>query len=838
MSARTYRNLSMRPGRSARSYRSASTRQFSRPSSSCSLVESNFRVMTPETPIIPEVHITNRSRRQKEITINDAPMMLLPKARVRDSLDYYDNFRRSYSVVADTSVQGLHISTIQSVSGLEKITPQKPALKSRRSSISRSEADSGFCSLKRAVTFENLSHSQSSVYKSDDDLDNLSVSTVDDNLDNDSDDHLPNIQASFGEIPDHLESFSNGDYVLANPPHVPRPPSRSEGYYFSKRRRHGHSEDHDISACEICGVVLSEKDKVQMKFGKVDKFLDWVMSKWGPRKELQYIPRPSYVYRNHTPHFCNFVHQISLHDRQTNVQDSQDLRDMEFDDDVEFIMESAEGRLISKYRKTSNASSNDIEKWLSEKKNNRGLYRNNISSIPEIKEDIIPSGTEGRPGSPSSLDGDSRLEDDNQQPVTGIEVRLSSPIKSDRSDDRRSKAEDLLSSRSGMSIPEEKEDRGDADNHKGAFDNKFKPLTGGESVTVPSSSDSENNNRAESPRQPPPSPEPPKQTKEKSEIPLPTTQPTPKKRGCVTKKTKKPIERTRKMKPIEEPKEAEPVKVEEVPVVDTPSAESDKVDSKIDLKVPDLPTNIEKEKTRKEKTKAKKHLIEHEDDLYRPDPGELLNEQLKQNRAEFDWSNMEQNGIEDIKRPPQIKSWISGRLALSQQASRFELPMDMKKLEKMTPQEYVRKHCIITSRRQNLYQKIFLKNKDKTQVIVYKDLDRSLKDVLVNTITSEQVQDVLNMLNITESTKVDYQLFAGMAAFAERVLYPSFVTQDYLRRLVELEIAFGLLGTDDTREMPEYQREKIECADFSALPWKLHGVKVNSEMRKMLEQIS
>ncbi|XP_060595940.1 uncharacterized protein LOC132750008 [Ruditapes philippinarum] len=145
--------------------------------------------------------------------------------------------------------------------------------------------------------------------------------------------------------------------------------------------------------------------------------------------------------------------------------------------------------------------------------------------------------------------------------------------------------------------------------------------------------------------------------------------------------------------------------------------------------------------------------------------------------------------------------------------------MDMKKLEKMTPQEYVRKHCIITSRRQNLYQKIFLKNKDKTQVIVYKDLDRSLKDVLVNTITSEQVQDVLNMLNITESTKVDYQLFAGMAAFAERVLYPSFVT-------------------DDTREMPEYQREKIECADFSALPWKLHGVKVNSEMRKMLEQIS
>lgn len=272
----------MRQARSARSYRPTASNQFSRPSSGCSYVESNFRVMTPETPLIPEVHIRSRSRRQKEITINDAPMMLLPKARVRDSLDYYDSFRRSYSVVADTSAQGLHISTIQSVSGLEKMAPHKPALKSRRSSVSRSEADSGFCSLKRAVTFENLSYSQSSVYKSDDDLDNLSVSTVDDKFDNDSDDHLPDIQASVDEIPDHLESFSNGDFVLANPPHVPRPPSRAEGFYVSKRRRHGHHEDHDISACEICGVVLSEKDRVKKKFGKVDKFLDWVMSKWGP----------------------------------------------------------------------------------------------------------------------------------------------------------------------------------------------------------------------------------------------------------------------------------------------------------------------------------------------------------------------------------------------------------------------------------------------------------------------------------------------------------------------------------------------------------------------------
>ena len=42
----------------------------------------------------------------------------------------------------------------------------------------------------------------------------------------------------------------------------------------------------------------------------------------------------------------------------------------------------------------------------------------------------------------------------------------------------------------------------------------------------------------------------------------------------------------------------------------------------------------------------------------------------------------------------------------------------------MTPQDYIKKHCIISSRRQTLYQKIFLKNKDKSQAIVFKVSER------------------------------------------------------------------------------------------------------------------
>lgn len=60
------------------------------------------------------------------------------------------------------------------------------------------------------------------------------------------------------------------------------------------------------------------------------------------------------VYRGHTPHFCNFVQQVPLHRKVSNGTDISRLPDPNLDD-VEFVMESAEGRLISRYRKNSNA---------------------------------------------------------------------------------------------------------------------------------------------------------------------------------------------------------------------------------------------------------------------------------------------------------------------------------------------------------------------------------------------------------------------------------------------------------------------------------------------------
>lgn len=262
-------------------------------------MEGNFRVEEPETPIIPEVYITRKERpRSQQLTINDAPMMLLPKARIRESLDFYNNYRgRTCGIVADTSTHGLHLSTIQSVNAIQIRTPAKSALKSRCSSaMGRSDADSGIGSLKRSVTFDNLTQSRSTVYRSDDDLDNL------DNLSDisieDKDEHINSVAAqnrqhveSFfrlpplikpdDSLPAHLDTFGIDEPTLSSPQPRELTVSKSSSFSGTKRRKHSHSDRQDVEACEICGTVLSDQERVMRKFGKVDSFLDWVLSKWG-----------------------------------------------------------------------------------------------------------------------------------------------------------------------------------------------------------------------------------------------------------------------------------------------------------------------------------------------------------------------------------------------------------------------------------------------------------------------------------------------------------------------------------------------------------------------------
>ena len=43
--------------------------------------------------------------------------------------------------------------------------------------------------------------------------------------------------------------------------------------------------------------------------------------------------------------------------------------------------------------------------------------------------------------------------------------------------------------------------------------------------------------------------------------------------------------------------------------------------------------------------------------------------------------------------------------------------------------------------------------------------------------------------------------------------------------------------TDDTQDLPDYQKDKIECADFGSLKSKLDGIKISKKMLKLLQSL-
>lgn len=197
-----------------------------------------------------------------------------------------------------------------------------------------------------------------------------------------------------------------------------------------------------------------------------------------------------------------------------------------------------------------------------------------------------------------------------------------------------------------------------------------------------------------------------------------------------------------------------------------------------------------------------------------------MSPELKERKVSFQY-NFDGQTKEDLNTYQKVskpQSYLQGRLALSKQSSRFELPMDMKCLETMTPQDYLRQFCIISGRRYTLYQKIFLKHKDRSGGLLNRDLQRALRDVLINTISPEDMEQMFSLAQVDDNCKVDLKLFSGIAALAERVLYPKFLTED-------------------TQDIADHQKEKIECADFCALEWKFHGVNVNPDIRRILESL-
>ncbi|CAF0727855.1 unnamed protein product [Brachionus calyciflorus] len=177
-------------------------------------------------------------------------------------------------------------------------------------------------------------------------------------------------------------------------------------------------------------------------------------------------------------------------------------------------------------------------------------------------------------------------------------------------------------------------------------------------------------------------------------------------------------------------------------------------------------------------------------------------------------SNINALSFRDLKANNNI-----GRLALSKNICRFELPIDMKLFETMTPANYLERYCKVNDRRKTLYKRVFDKYKiknEKEDFVDLKTFEECLIEVHMKSINKSHVNQIINLVGLTQQQTINFQLFLGLAALSERVLYHQFVTED-------------------TIDLPEYQKDKIECADFGSLASKLDGINIKSPMLNLLK---
>ncbi|XP_071179788.1 uncharacterized protein [Mytilus edulis] len=421
----------------------------------------------------------------------------------------------------------------------------------------------------------------------------------------------------------------------------------------------------------------------------------------------------------------------------------------------EFDYFTKDGRMINRWRKESTAS-----------------------TIPEDSEFIrdflskgAGSGLDGKPGTPTSIN-----EDLDRMDLTNLRLQ-------DDEDDLLKKKRHIHT----LTIPNDTTYRNTDDDH---------------------------NRASESPTQPPPSPDV-SFSKEPVKPPSP-----PKIKKPITKKTleKKPFNKKKK-EDMEKPVEVPPPPREPTPPP-PPPVEEKKEPIIVNLPEPSLPEFKEPaSKQKKEKNKPEKFAIP-KTEKPKVEDDSLFNDALTDHLKKFelmvsDMTSPEESPKKHTNKPVKI----TGRLALSQQSSRFTLPMDMKELETMTPKQYIVKYCKITKRRQHLYDNVYRQTVGAvTKPMHYKELEKALKNVLVDTLNHEHYQYICELLEIKEGEDINSDLFAKMSALAERLLYPQYVTKE-------------------TEDHKDYQKELIEVADFSALEWKFHGVNVRPDIQKLLKTL-
>lgn len=167
----------------------------------------------------------------------------------------------------------------------------------------------------------------------------------------------------------------------------------------------------------------------------------------------------------------------------------------------------------------------------------------------------------------------------------------------------------------------------------------------------------------------------------------------------------------------------------------------------------------------------------------------------------------------DTKNLANGRPWLYGPLPLSRQGCRFELPMDVKILEKMTVVNYLTSYCIVSKRRKHLFKTIFTKaDRDRDGIINSFELRQAILDLYSQSVNINYLEDILNLIDCQVDSVFDWKQFAAIAAFSERYLC----------------ICYQQSGELNVGQLP------LEQTDFGGLKAKLEGCDIPTKLGKTL----
>ncbi|KAI9560013.1 hypothetical protein GHT06_014023 [Daphnia sinensis] len=148
-------------------------------------------------------------------------------------------------------------------------------------------------------------------------------------------------------------------------------------------------------------------------------------------------------------------------------------------------------------------------------------------------------------------------------------------------------------------------------------------------------------------------------------------------------------------------------------------------------------------------------------------------------------------------------TWLYFPRAGNNFGARFELPIDLRKLKKMTPLEYLSQYVVATRCRQRLNDVVFERHAVDSKLPSEK-LFSSLTEILGFPLDSQAEEKLSNLIDLVSVSQLSREQFAGIGALAERI---------------------GRSGIS--------RRDDLELADFNLLHQKMTYLEMGQPLRQL-----